>query len=412
MRALREVLNIHVEEVDFLWTIRDAAVHAPQYLLRDLSALDQRIEAHLDGLRIAGSEVWKVCKEASEWTEAGEIFGAAILSVESGDERRWAAILEAGTASIERSRGLVSALAWVDCGTAGETIRRLLQVDNPRLRRVGVAASAAHRLDPGDVLSELLLSQDHDLCARSLRAAGELGRTDLLSRIESRLAFEDGHVRFWAAWSATILGATSGAPVLAEEALRSEVHAERAVDVAFRRLDPALARNLIDRLAGDPRKIRLAVKGAGASGDPVHIPWLVEMIRTPGISRIAGEAFSNITGIDLRSEGLAGPAPVGIEAGPTENPEEEEVAMDPDDSLPWPDFVAVASMWSRRRAEWAPGMRLLLGRPITREALWVALRDARQRQRAAAALELAFLDPGKPLFEVRARGDRQRAMLC
>ena len=34
------------------------------------------------------------------------------------------------------------------------------------------------------------------------------------------------------------------------------------------------------------------------------------------------------------------------------------------------------------------------------------LRNGRQRQRAAAALELALQQPGQPLFEVRAPGFR------
>jgi hypothetical protein len=34
-----------------------------------------------------------------------------------------------------------------------------------------------------------------------------------------------------------------------------------------------------------------------------------------------------------------------------------------------------------------------------------------QRQRAAAALELAILQPGQPLFEVRAPGFRQQQIL-
>jgi hypothetical protein len=39
------------------------------------------------------------------------------------------------------------------------------------------------------------------------------------------------------------------------------------------------------------------------------------------------------------------------------------------------------------------------------------LRDGYQRQRAAAALELALLSPDKPLFEVRARGDWQQRLI-
>jgi hypothetical protein len=48
---------------------------------------------------------------------------------------------------------------------------------------------------------------------------------------------------------------------------------------------------------------------------------------------------------------------------------------------------------------------------MTPESLVQALRVGKQRQRAAAALEIAFRRPGKTLFEVRARADWQRRAL-
>jgi hypothetical protein len=45
------------------------------------------------------------------------------------------------------------------------------------------------------------------------------------------------------------------------------------------------------------------------------------------------------------------------------------------------------------------------------EWLGQVLRDGYQRQRAAAALELAIRNPGQPLFEVRAPGSRQQRIL-
>jgi hypothetical protein len=56
--------------------------------------------------------------------------------------------------------------------------------------------------------------------------------------------------------------------------------------------------------------------------------------------------------------------------------------------------------------------RYLLGRPITIESLRQALKIGYQRQRAAAAIELALLNPGKPLFEVRAPAHRQQRLLA
>ena len=48
------VLDQHAEEAAFLALLRDYAVRAPHYDLEELAELDQRIEAHLDGLAIAG----------------------------------------------------------------------------------------------------------------------------------------------------------------------------------------------------------------------------------------------------------------------------------------------------------------------------------------------------------------------
>jgi hypothetical protein len=53
------IIEQHAEEAAFLWLLRDAAVRAPHYSLKNLADLDNRVEAHLDGLRIAGLEGWR-----------------------------------------------------------------------------------------------------------------------------------------------------------------------------------------------------------------------------------------------------------------------------------------------------------------------------------------------------------------
>ena len=86
--------------------------------------------------------------------------------------------------------------------------------------------------------------------------------------------------------------------------------------------------------------------------------------------------------------------------------------MDPDDNLPWPDPALIAKWWNAHQGEFQKGARYLLGKPITVDWLQQVLRIGRQRQRAAAALELAMRQPGKPLFEVRAPGFRQKQILA
>jgi uncharacterized protein (TIGR02270 family) len=146
-------------------------------------------------------------------------------------------------------------------------------------------------------------------------------------------------------------------------------------------------------------------------GDPVLIPWLIEQMKAPELARVAGESFTMITGVDIAYEDLEGEWPEGFEAGPTENSEDENVEMDPDEDLPWPDPELILKWWGQNKGRFHNGTRYLLGQPITLEYLQQVLRTGLQRQRAAAAIEVAMMNPGQPLFEVRAAGFRQKQIL-
>ena len=51
---IARIISQHAEEAAFLWLLRRTAVVAPHFNLSDLAKLDNRIEAQLDGVRIAG----------------------------------------------------------------------------------------------------------------------------------------------------------------------------------------------------------------------------------------------------------------------------------------------------------------------------------------------------------------------
>ena len=412
MPATSNILSQHAEGASFLWILRIRAVVAPHYSVADLTKLDNRVEANLDGLRVAGEAGWEICKQALSAEEPGEVFAAAVLAFESGNKDRLATVLEAGTASPELSRGLVSALGWLTFQQAGPHIKQLLASPSLALRRVGIAASAIHRQNPGPPLVDAIASTDPLLRARALRAMGELGLDDLLSEVNKYLADQDDLCRFSAAWSATLLSAHPNSLAILRSIAESNLpYREKAIQVAIRRMDASAATAWHGKLAQDAKLIRNAIVAAGAFGDPAQIPWLLEQMKIPVLARLAGEAFTMITGVDIAFEDLEGEKPAGFEAGPTENPEDENVEMDPDDNLPWPDPQLIAKWWSQHQAEFQEGTRYLLGKPISVDWCQQVLRNGRQRQRSAAALELAIRQPGQPLFNVAAPGFRQQRML-
>jgi uncharacterized protein (TIGR02270 family) len=126
-------------------------------------------------------------------------------------------------------------------------------------------------------------------------------------------------------------------------------------------------------------------------------------LKQPPLARAAGEAFSFITGVDLNYERLDTSQPEGFEPGPTENPLDEDVSMDPDDGLPWPDPAKVSRWWSANSGRFAKGTRYLCGKPMMLESLQTVVQNERQRHRAAAATELAIRQPKMPMIEVRSR---------
>src|SRR5215467_13185927 len=108
-----EVVGQHAEDAAFLWFSRDRAVRAPHYYLNDLARLDERVEANIDGLRVAGSVGWNLALENLKQEGPGELFTAAVLAFETRDRPRLDAIFDALGKNPSLGRAAISALGWM-----------------------------------------------------------------------------------------------------------------------------------------------------------------------------------------------------------------------------------------------------------------------------------------------------------
>jgi len=95
--VLPEILRQHAEQAAFLWTVYDRArlfpEENPELDELRLSRLLERLEAHLDGLRVAGPDGLSIAKERyAEFPEAGELFVLRMLT--PGSERHRVANLD------------------------------------------------------------------------------------------------------------------------------------------------------------------------------------------------------------------------------------------------------------------------------------------------------------------------------
>jgi uncharacterized protein (TIGR02270 family) len=412
MTTIPFLIERHAEEASFLWLLRHGALSQPHFSLTDLSELDNRLEAHLDGLRVAGESGWGALQEILSFEGSCDLFTAGSLAFESGNKDWIDFVLELAAKKPETISGVISALGWLPYNQAQPHIQRLVSSTLPIARIVGIAASAIHRVDPGMILAEAIDDSDPVVRARALRAVGELGRVHLLPRMRRGLTDSDQSARFATAWSVTVLSLNlNSLGVLRTIAESAGAFSSKALQTAIRRMDLASAKAWQATFSARKEGLRPAISAAAAIGDPAYIPWLIEQMRVAALGRIAGEAFTIITGINLAYDALEKNAPEGFEAGPTDNPVDENVEMDPDEYLPWPDPELIQKWWTNNEGRFQRGTRYLLGKPMSREWLCQVLRIGHQRQRAAAAIELAIRQPGQVLFEVRAPGVRQQRSL-
>ncbi len=312
--SIAAIVDQHAEEAAFLALLRDYAVRAPHYDLEELAELDQRIEAHLDGLAIAGQAGHDALLEQLDAHAQGEAFALAVLAMQAGDDA---------------------------------------------------------------------------------------------ANIRAYRAHDDPSLRFWANWATAQMGDEEALGPLRAFAGQPGPFQLPATMVllAWQPRDTSMAwiRQLMQ--AADTR--RIGIQATGLFGDPVAVPWLIQQMRDESLARVAGEAFSLITGADLALLDLELEALPDYDPGPNDDPDDEDVALDDDENLTWPDAARVTAWWRDHGARFVAGRAYLLGEPLGEARCRQVLRDGQQRQRMAAACLLARFVPNLPLFPTGAPVRRQ-----
>lgn len=409
-----DILTEHAEEAAVLWQLRQVYARRPQVGLADLAEHDERIEAHLDGLRLAGESGWRIAQRiAIEAPGPGAVFVLGAMACEDADLAvRRAVLAEVLGVDPSVADGLIAGLTWMPTPRTQALRDAWWRSDEVVQRLVALGVDVATGNDPGKALASACGDADVTVRARALRAVGELGRMDLAERCRRALDDQDPICRHAALWSLAVLGQEAATPLRALGRRPCDAAAEAVVDLAARRLPRAQVMEWLKTDAKQPALLRRAVHLAGAHGDTLVMPWLLLQLQVPAVARFAGEAFARITGVDLVEAGLATTAPAGFRSGPSDDPADEDVAMDPDEALPWPDADRVSQWWQQRADAFPPGVRHLLGKPLDRDHLDHVLRTTTQPHRAIAAIERALLEPGRPLFDVLAPAERQLRALA
>jgi uncharacterized protein (TIGR02270 family) len=400
-RVIPELIRHFAQEASFQWIVRERAVGSPDHSLEDMEDLEERIEAQLDALRVAGAPGWELAKEELSWKEPGEVFVAAVLAFGSGEPQRIDAVAEAAAAAPELPRALVAALGWMPWDAVQPLLVSLAASQVPVLRYAAVGGAAVHRHWLPDMMAAALKDPDPMVRARALKACGEMGRKDALPAVAANLKAKEDAVRFRAQWSSLLLGRTEAKAELLAWGQAPGPFRLPALALALRSLPLAEA---LAWIGGLPKaEARLRLLGLGWAGAAVQVPWILQQCRKPALARSAGAALTWITGVQFQS------GPLGV-VPPPEVEEELDAAglVEPGDSdLPWPDADKTEIWWKGTAAKFAAAKAYAFGRPKGAQAFQDMLIEGRQCHRLGAALQLALLQPGKPMLECRAPARRQ-----
>ena len=329
------------------------------------------------------------------------MFVASYLAFSGNDVEKVRHAVRLGLSQPSYRPPLEDGLSWLDHDAIRGWLDSLAKSPSPEHHWLGLSALLAHDIDPGEALASMLASPEPLLRARAARATGELKRFELLDALYGYVKDSDVETRFWANYSLCLLGD----PAAAEGLLRA---GEELPDLLWTAVLVAMicgsrewARRRIREFAAEPEHLRLAIRAAGALGDPVVIPWLIGQMVHPTHARVAGEAFSMITGADFDY--------MDLKRDPPEDNSDETPAED--DGLSWPDQKKVLAWWHVQRGQFESGQRYLAGQLASASSAVDTLTRGYQRQRQAAAIDLLIRTETGSLFMVKDRSDRQRRRL-
>jgi len=315
--------------------------------------------------------------------------------------------VNAGLTSSAATKGLVSAMGWLSNDIVKPWIERFINGKDMQHKYLGIAACSVRRIDPGEVLTTILkredCTQNVNLHARALRLVGELRRQDCLPFLNNAIKSENKTIQFWANWSALLLGQHASTDNLKSYVFKSNEFQDKAIQPAFRVLNIDTAREWISELSNEEKQVRAVIKAIGVLGDPHAINWLITKMENPLYAKLAAESFTYITGVDFANNNLSITEPHEYPTIPTDNLDDEFIALDEDENLPYPDVEKVKQIWQKYGQKFIDGKRYFMGQLITPELLKERLQNGTQRQRHAAALELALSDNTLPYINTHAR---------
>ncbi len=407
-RIIENIVYQHAENACALMWQWQLALHEPHYHYHDLRALEKRISANLDGLLIAGDAALPFIQELQEAGDEGAVFVMAMHALRKGAKDTFMGLVDA--CDQQQARGeLAAALAWVSERHLKGIVVQLLESSGPEHQVLGLSACLAHRRNPGKYLKQSLSHENTMVRRAALHAVANLADSNLLSSLPTTSDLDPlEHVEL--ARALLSLGEYEKGNAILETLAQDNVAATAdATRLLLLSAPTAKARSFLKQLDTRAGRQRDVVRGFGLLGDPRAIEWLIQQCKDASLARLAGESISMITGVRLADSDLAlDEPPENAESTLNDDPADDNVQMEEDENLDWPNAAALAAWWQAADNKLISGTPHICGHIRSPESLRHVLHHGLQRQRGVAADLLLIRQTGNRYCDTRLPTHQQR----
>lgn len=404
----------HAEDAAFYWSQLDNSSHSNQIGLIKYTHFNRLLDAHLEGLAVAGNEGIRHTQTAlKRWKGPAEAFVCTWLSITLDDPAGMEHVLSHLHKQPDTLlRGVMSALTWAPRASALSWITRLGTADNDVSAQVAALRAAALIGTDGvtalsSPLTDYLDSPHAFVRAAACRAArqdDERCTSTLAPALRSALLDADLAVRAEAAIALARCGIAENTIAVLWQCVYVQSDIHRQATGWYRKPAARRLQRWVQHLAamthpGHPDisqllnrlPARFGLEFILHHGDCVYLPHVMEHMKDPAVGRYAGWVWQSLTGLDLEANGWMIPEP-DPDAG-HENEAITEARLNANQGLPLPDLCAIQAAYSNLNTV-PMGVRSLLGQTLAPKHALGLLEHAPQALRGIAAQVLIRAIPG------------------
>lgn len=396
----RDILEEHADEAAFLFRQRGRAFASRLYRAPRLGDLDERLRAHLDGLVVAGEEGWKAVAGGLTSDDPALVFVSAMAGLAAGgsDARKEVETALGAPSSVE---GLLWALRLAGGENVESALREWTRHASPLGRALACGALIFRGEQPPAATVASLLAEDAPaVLAIALGVVLRQRGREHAPRVVGLLDHGEPSVRAAALAAGLALARPEAAAAGRRRCGSADPEAVHALEWAPLAAEEEMLEVLLAATAGEHG--RLACLALGRLGYPAGASGLLSAAADDSTARAAGHALALLFGLDLRA--------LGLELPPERRPASaEEMELDPDEDLPWPDLETLTPV-VRAAADAAPGnVRLRGGRTWSAAVLEAEIVEGCLPDREQAMRERYLRDPRCAWREPRAWSTDQAA---